>query len=99
MLRITTRDDGPRTVIVLEGRLVGPWVDQLEACWSHELATREPGSIQILLADVVFVDAAGRKLLQSIHDRGAQLTAANLLTRVILEEVERSGRRGDKCHS
>jgi xylulose-5-phosphate/fructose-6-phosphate phosphoketolase len=33
MLRITTHDQAPVTSLVLEGKLVGPWVKELEKCW------------------------------------------------------------------
>ena len=91
MLRITVSSDGSRTRIALEGRLVGPWVDQLQECWVRERATREPGALQVDLADVAFVDAAGKRLLASFHAQGALLTAANLLARAILDEIVRGG--------
>ena len=87
MLRITATTRGPRAWIALEGRLAGPWVDELRACWLQERARLEPASIQIDLADVVFVDAAGKQLLRSIHEQGAQFSAANLLMRAILEDI------------
>ena len=89
MLRITVTTDGSGTQITLEGRLVGPWVDQLQACWLRERATCEPGTLRINLADVAFVDAAGRRLLSSCFGQGVQLTGTNLVARAILEEIVR----------
>ena len=42
MLRITvtTRPDG--ATVALEGRLAGPWVDELRACWRSLVAA--PGA-------------------------------------------------------
>jgi len=91
MLRITVAIDGFWTRIALEGRLVGPWVDQLEACWLQQRATHEPGAIWIDLADVAFIDATGKRLLSSFHEQGARLTATNPLARATLEEIKRSG--------
>jgi anti-anti-sigma regulatory factor len=92
MLRITIRSHAGRTTIALEGRLAGPSVEHLRACWLEEIETRKPDSIRINLADVAFVDAAGKSLLRSFHERGADLTAAGLMTRAILEEI--TGNRG-----
>ena len=33
MLRIYIHDEVPVTSFVLEGKLVGPWVKELEKCW------------------------------------------------------------------
>jgi len=90
MLRITIRSHADRTTIALEGRLAGPSLEQLRACWLQELATRNPGSIRIDLADVGFVDAAGKSLLRSFHEQGADLTATGLMTKAILEEITRT---------
>lgn len=87
MLRITVTTDSGRTRIALAGRLVGPWVDELQMCWLREVGARGPGAIRIDLADVIFVDAAGRNLLQSLHAQGAQLSADNLMMRAILEQI------------
>jgi anti-anti-sigma regulatory factor len=95
MLRVTIRNHAGRTTMALEGRLAGPSVGQLRACWLQEIATREPGSIRIDLADVAFVDAAGKSLLRSFHEQGAEMTAAGLMTRAILEEITRNRRLGD----
>jgi hypothetical protein len=86
MLRITITTDARGTRIGLAGRLVGPWVDELKMCWDG-LAARGPGAVRIDLVDVVFVDAAGRKLLRVLHAQGAQLSGDNLMMRAILEQI------------
>jgi ABC-type transporter Mla MlaB component len=89
MLRITITTRSRRTTLALEGRLAGPWVDCLRTCWQTAIACREPGSIDIHLVDVAFVDTAGRSLLRAFHEQGARLTAADLVTRGILEAITR----------
>jgi anti-anti-sigma regulatory factor len=97
MLRITVRNQSGRTTIALEGRLAGPSVEDLRTCWLQELGSTGPDSIHIDLADVAFVDSAGRSLLRSFHEQGADLTAAGLMTRAILEEItSRTWRRADR---
>jgi hypothetical protein len=87
MLRITISTVGPRTRIALEGRLVGPSVEPLRACWSREAERRDPADIEIALADVVFIDARGSELLRSIHAQGAELLAEDPLVRAILDDL------------
>ena len=97
MLRITTsiRPDG--TTVALEGRLAGPWVDELRASWRSLAATGDARAIRVDLDAVTFIDTAGKALLWAMHEQGAMLTATGCMTRAILEEIrkkahERGGR-------
>jgi anti-anti-sigma regulatory factor len=95
MLRITTTMDGDRLVMVLEGRLAGPWVDELSRCWTALGTTRRPASVAVVLDGVTFIDAAGRALLGAMRDEGTVLAAASgCMTRAIVQEIEeRASRR------
>ena len=107
MLRFTTsiRPDG--TTVALEGRLAGPWVDELRASWRSLATTRDARSIRVDLDAVTFIDTAGKALLWAMHQQGAVLTATGCMTRAILDEIrknahERGGRStvgngGDRC--
>src|SRR5213593_4943724 len=92
MLRITTtiRPDG--STVGLEGRLAGPWVDELRACWRSLAATGDARAIRIDLDAVTFIDTAGKALLWAMHEQGAVLTATGCMTRAILEEIGRNAR-------
>ena len=41
MLRITTHNEDAATVFVVEGKLIGPWVQELQNCW-RAAASIEP---------------------------------------------------------
>lgn len=75
MLRITPIATNPdATCLRLEGRLIGPWVDELERAVE---ATRSPPSgLQLDLARVQFVDALGLELLRALQDHGVVLLRA-----------------------
>jgi ABC-type transporter Mla MlaB component len=88
MLRITngTRREGP--TLVLEGRLTGPWVDELARCWKALTATRDARSVNVDLDGVTFIDAGGRALLREMHEEGATLAVCSgCMTRAIVEEI------------
>lgn len=73
MLKIGSVADGnAATTLVVEGELMGPWVEELSR--SCELAL---GSTKVLILDlgaVSFVDRAGSELLRGLADRHARLT-------------------------
>ncbi len=94
MLRITTEKKRGKTVLSVEGRLAGPWVEALEQCWR----TRAPEEkFSVDLCGVSFIDAAGKALLKEIHEQGGKLIAEGCLNEAIVQEIagrERSGKTG-----
>ena len=92
MLRITNRTDaGGLTVLVLEGRLAGAWAEELARCWATLAGSADAGSVCVELDAVTFVDAVGKAVLRTMHQDGAALRASGLMTRAIVEEIERKG--------
>ena len=77
MLRITEQSPHPqaadRRALVLEGRLVGPWVEELR----RVLGGTEPGGITIDLSALSFADGDGLTLLRNLRDAGAELASAS----------------------
>src|SRR5262245_9701770 len=87
MLRITVHDS-PRThTFQLEGRLAGPWLRELEGCWQSALASQPKPILRVDLTGVTSIDAAGRACLAALHRQGAELVAADCLTRAIVAEI------------
>jgi outer membrane protein TolC/anti-anti-sigma regulatory factor len=91
VLRITIQESDP-TTFKLEGKLTGPWVGELEQAWSAAIATAPDGAMVIDLADVSYIDCAGRDLLARMHHAGAELVARSPLNRSIVEEIARAGK-------
>ena len=90
MLKITTQDDASHTVFALEGKLAGPWVEELNVCWRDVDGAGRP--VKVLLCAVTFVDERGRDLLTEMYRRGAELVAEGCMTKAIVDEITRGGR-------
>jgi ABC-type transporter Mla MlaB component len=88
MLRITTETERFESTLRLEGRLAGPWVDELARTWGELQAVRDAGSIRVDLDGVTFVSSSGKSLLRRIHREGARLVAGGWMARAIVEEIE-----------
>ena len=86
MLRVRTHRGRNETILVVEGRLSGPWVDELARCCA-KLREEQAAPIRVDLEGVTFVSAAGKALLARLHDEGALLTARACMTSAILEEI------------
>jgi len=100
MLKITQQRDAASesTSLILEGRLGGPWVEELHSCW-RQMAVSQQGRTVIELTGVTFVDAEGKALLTQMWQQGAQLHAVGCLTRCIVEEITKAGRADSSCSS
>ncbi|MBX3276840.1 MAG: hypothetical protein KF868_02445 [Acidobacteria bacterium] len=88
MLRITVHDEGKATSFVVEGKLVGPWVEELEKCWKSGLAADPSGAMVVNLEAVTFIDSAGRALLAGMRRQGARLLSTGVLINAIVAEIE-----------
>jgi anti-anti-sigma regulatory factor len=96
MLKITTLTENESMTFKLEGRLAGPWVQELERCWVSTVngtKKREPFSVD--LSAVTFVDSDGKNLLKKIHRQGAKLVASGCLTNCLVREISQDVRRGE----
>ena len=94
MLRITQLVCEDRLLTLrLEGRIVGPWVEELERTCSSLLAKNPATTIE--LAGVAFLDGAGAELLLRLQEQGVTLTGGSAFLREYLQCVSGSG--SDAC--
>ena len=68
MLRITTITN-EKFVLRLEGRLAGPWVNELEKTVSQAETLSLP--IEVDVWDLTYADLAGERALSRLHRKGA----------------------------
>jgi len=73
-------------VLKLEGRVKGPWVEELRKAWlaSAKIADGEPVSVD--LGAVSFIDGRGRDLLLRMRGEGVALNGGSSFLRHILED-------------
>jgi aryl-alcohol dehydrogenase-like predicted oxidoreductase len=90
MLRITTRNEDAATVFVVEGKLIGPWVQELEKCWRAAVSVEPRIPILVNLAKVTFIDDIGKQLVARMRRSGVRLTGAGLIAEFIFSEIEKA---------
>ena len=93
MLKITgQRDASPDPIsLILEGKLAGPWVDELNSYWRQISGNQQNGAV-IDLTGVTFIDVNGKALLTKLWQQGAELRASGCLTRCVVEEITKASR-------
>lgn len=90
MLRITVHNEAVTTRLVVEGRLAGPWVEELKKCWQTVARAGPDARALPLLVDLsamTLIDSEGKALLAEMHSQGARLVAVGLMTQAIIEEI------------
>jgi len=87
MLRITANDSPRVLTFRLEGRLEGPWVNELEQCWRRTLESPDRPNVCVDLTDVTYIDSAGKARLAEMHEQGAEFVAGDCVTKAVVAEI------------
>ena len=90
MLRITIQNEAATTRFVIEGKLAGPWVEELKKCWLAALCNDHCPPLVVDLSAVTLIDFEAKALLAEMHRHGARLSAVGLMTQAIIEEIASS---------
>ena len=86
MLKIDTIESASEILLALQGRLAGPWVDELESQWHRMQAMAGQRRIAVDLSDVTGIDGAARYLLQLMRVRNVSLVGASIAIRASLDD-------------
>lgn len=87
MLRISVERQADTLSLVLEGRLVGPWVDELRRV-SRELSVNG-ASVTVDLCGLTAMDAKGQDLLDELRQAGATLRCSDVMNQYLVEQMAR----------
>jgi anti-anti-sigma regulatory factor len=91
VLKITVTETETDRRWIVQGRLVGPWVNELRTTWKTAHRNQDKRACIIDLNDVTFIDKSGERLLRAMSKKGAQLIARGLYVKHVLEQVKISG--------
>jgi len=97
MMRITIHEQAESLIFHVEGKLVGPWVAELDHCWQQALSSKPFSAIRVDLSEVTHIDAGGKELLATMHDQGAELIAACCLMKAVVAEVTQASPKNDSA--
>ena len=101
MLKITFKESDSEILIKLDGRIAGPWVEELLQAW-EPMSTRAAGKTTVLdVRDVTYANAEGTALLKRIYEEtDAEVLATTPWARAFADEIkgmraEMDGMEGD----
>ena len=87
MMKIQVEEHDGRLILLVEGRLAGDFVPELQRCWEAARAGQQQRGIEVDLKSVTCVDRAGRHLLQMMYGNGVNFLRAGLAVQDILEQI------------
>jgi anti-anti-sigma regulatory factor len=90
-LRITIENNPNAAFIKLEGRVVGPWAEELAAVWSDLTTTLDKRSATLDLRGVTYIDVCGMQVLRQIcREKHPAILTASPLTESFAEQAQRN---------
>ena len=99
MLRITINESDAAIAMTLEGRIAGPWVDELNQAWSQISPKLGKRAVSVDLCNVTYADGPGRKVLSNIYEQShAKLVANNLWAQYIADQITKSSKNQETGH-
>ena len=86
MLKITRTETSAEEKWILQGRLVGLWVNEMRRSWkkAHRFGCGRKCIVD--LNEVTFIDKKGERLLRTMSRAGAQFVATGIYTKHVLQE-------------
>jgi anti-anti-sigma regulatory factor len=89
-MKITSRKAAKTIVIEVVGKLVGPWVKELEQCWRSAGASK----VRVDLTGVTFIDDAGEELLRTMQRERVEFVAEGCFITGIVDEIRQAEQNG-----
>lgn len=87
MLKITMTETPTERRWIVQGCLVGPWVNELRTTWKRAHQSQDKRGCIIDLNDVMSIDKSGERLLRAMSKKGVQLIATGMYVKHVLEEL------------
>ena len=93
MLKISIVDTRTQRRLVLEGRLVAPWVAELTTAWTSAKADCDGRELVIDMENVMVVSEEAENTLMQMMNEGARFRCSGVLTRHVLQQLKRRCKR------
>jgi len=87
MLRITVERNSKTATLKLAGRLVGPWIEELDRSWNEVNVQTLTDGVLLDLCDVTFVAPEGRRQLKSMCEKGARFKTSGCFGKGLVEDI------------
>jgi hypothetical protein len=88
-LKISVVDSRTQRRLILEGRLIAPWVAEVRTAWEEAKAELDGRELVIDMANVIVVSQEAENTLLQIMNEGARFRCSGVLTKHVLQQLMR----------
>ena len=92
MFRLSTLDSNGQRILVLEGKLVAPWTEEVESAREQARQHLEGRKLIVDLTNVTLIGREGENTLLNLMRDGARFTGCGVLTKHMLKQLARKCR-------
>ncbi len=96
MLKISIVESETKRQIVLEGKLISPWTDELARICERNASDLEHRELVIDLRGLTVISADGQDALLALMLQGAKFRGSDVFTKQILKHLSRRARRNEQ---
>jgi hypothetical protein len=97
MLKISVIDNRKERRMLLEGKLIAPWVAELRTAWkaaNEEIADR---ALVVDLRNITVISQEGEKVLSELMIAGARFRCSGVLIKHVLKQLARKKQQELRC--
>jgi len=92
MLKISIIENDRKRQLVLEGKLVAPWTNELKNFGKETLVDGDHRELVIDLRSVTTISADGEDVLLVLMDQGARFRVSGVFMRQVVKDLSRRSR-------
>jgi hypothetical protein len=89
MFRLSTLETDAHRTLVLEGKLVSPWTEEVESAWRNAREHLEGRKLIVDLTNITVIGRDGENTLLHLMREGAKFTGCGVLTKHLLKQLAR----------
>ena len=93
MFKISIIDTPSQRRLVVEGTLVGPWVDEFCTAWRNACRERGERKLVVDLRNLTTISRDGENAIFDLMKEGAKFSCGNVLTNHVLKQLARKKQR------
>ncbi len=92
MLKISTVETQSERRLIVEGKLISPWIGELRKSWKTAAEDLKGRKLVVDLTNTTVISAEGQEILVGLMKEGAKFSGCGVLTKHILKAMAAS------CH-
>lgn len=96
MLKISIVESETKCQLILEGKLVAPWTDELKNSWLKAAATLDSRELVIDVRGLTVVGTDGEDLLLALMTQGAKFRGTSVFTKEVLKKLAQRARQNGR---